>query len=162
MQILLYDMGINYFTGPVESGKSPIEPRVHFTYSNKNDSTNETILSGDESGMWEAYGEVITSIAVQHFVSFGLCFNLFWFSMLWVSLTTRQLVSFYTYLLAFATVPLSYLANSQIVNNICSKDPKTVHPISLLLCEFSSLTGESSKFYFFCLLQTQKIQEHCK
>ena len=61
-----------------------------------------------------------------------LCFNLFWFSMLWVSLTTRQLVSFYTYLLAFATVPLSYLLNSFTVSYILASDPMVQLPFSLL------------------------------
>ena len=61
-----------------------------------------------------------------------LCFNLFWFSMLWVSLHTRQLVSFYTYLLAFATVPLSYLMNSFTVSYILASDPMVQLPFSLL------------------------------
>ena len=74
-----------------------------------------------------------------------LCFNLFWFSMLWVSLHTRQLVSFYTYLLAFATVPLSYLMNSFTVSYILASDPMVQLPFSLLSMFITTLLLLSSK-----------------
>ena len=79
------------------------------------------------------------------FSSFMLCFNLFWFSMLWVSLHTRQLVSFYTYLLAFATVPLSYLMNSFTVSYIIASDPMVQLPFSLLSMFITTLLLLSSK-----------------
>merc|ERR1719242_2550106 len=81
----------------------------------------------------------MTSIGFCHLVSFMMCFNLFWFSMLWVSLTTRQLVSFYTYLLAFATVPLSYLLNSFTVSYILASDPMVQLPFSLLSTNLDQL-----------------------
>ena len=35
-QMLLYDMGLNYFASPnLESGKSPVDSKVHFTYTNR-------------------------------------------------------------------------------------------------------------------------------
>lgn len=140
-QMLLYDMGLNYFASPnLESGKSPVDSKVHITYTNRNDSTifdsNGTL---DEASVWEAYGDIIHGQAFYHFISFMMCFNLFWFSMLWVSLHTRQLVSFYTYLLAFATVPLSYLMNSYTVSYILASDPMVQLPFSLLSTNLDQL-----------------------
>lgn len=136
-QILLYDMGLNYFASPnLEPDKSPVEPKIHFTYTNKTDSILDSNMTLDQL---QAYSDIITSLAFYHFASFMLCFNLFWFSMLWVSLTTRQLVSFYTYLLAFATVPLSYLLNSFTVSYILASDPMVQLPFSLLSTNLDQL-----------------------
>lgn len=138
-QILLYDMGLNYFSTSSGVKTSPIEPKVHFTYGNMSGSASGTLAN---ESMWETYGDIISSIAFNHFVSFCLCFNLFWFSILWVSLTTRQLVSFYYYLMVAAILPTSYLLNSHIVNLICNKEPQLINPITLLLCKFVSQNSQ--------------------
>jgi hypothetical protein len=57
----------------------------------------------------------------------------------------RQLVSFYTYLLAFATVPLSYLMNSFTVSYILASDPMVQLPFSLLSMFITTLLLLSSK-----------------
>ena len=114
-QILLYDMGLNYFANTAgDSTKSPLEPKVHFTFSSSNVTYASDLLN--EESFWKEYGSVLTTIAFNHFVSFAACANLFWFSLLWIGLTTRQLVSFYTYMMAFACVPLSFLANCYTMN----------------------------------------------
>ena len=106
-------MGLNYFAN-TDSSKSPLEPKVHFTYSSSNMTYNKDLLN--EESFWREYGSVLTTIAFNHFVSFAACANLFWFSLLWIGLTTRQLVSFYTYMIAFACVPVSFLANCYTMN----------------------------------------------
>lgn len=131
-QILLYDMGLNYFSSS-NVKTSPTEPKVHFTYSNM--STIKGTTGFDNESNWQHYGDVISSIAFNHFVSFCLCFNLFWLSILWVSLTTRQLVSFYYYAMVAAILPTSYLLNYHTINLICNKEPQVINPITLLLCK---------------------------
>ena len=127
---------------------------VHVTHSQ-----NDTVFNADAVTMWEAYGDVITSIAVTHFVSFGLCFNLFAFSMLWVSLTMRQLIAFYTYLAAFATVPLSYFINNFTVNYVVNRagpnpmlnnldQQQAYFPLTLFLSKFTMLCG------IFCIISS--------
>ena len=108
-------MGLNFFVDP-ESSKSPLEPKVHFTYSSSNMSYNGE-LPNDES-FWKEFGSWGNWRAFNHFASFFVCINFFWFSVFWIGLTTRQLVSFYTYLLAFACVPLSFLANCYTMSNL--------------------------------------------
>ena len=108
-------MGLNYFANTAgDSTKSPLEPKVHFTFSSSNVTYASDLLN--EESFWKEYGSVLTTIAFNHFVSFAACANLFWFSLLWIGLTTRQLVSFYTYMMAFACVPLSFLANCYTMN----------------------------------------------
>ena len=65
-------MGLNYFASPnLESGKSPVDSKVHFTYTNRNDSTifdsNGTL---DEASVWEAYGDIMTNLAFYHIIRF--------------------------------------------------------------------------------------------
>ena len=132
-------MGLHYFE-PHDPTKNPTEPRVHLTYSNKTVLDNQTIDTMDDQTLWLTYGEAIMTIFFNHLATFGLFLNLFGFSMLWVSLTTRQLVSFYTYLIAFATVPLSYLLNTLTVNQIVARDStlseKPLIPISLFFGKY--------------------------
>ena len=80
-QMLLYDMGLNYFASPnLESGKSPVDSKVHFTYTNRNDSTifdsNGTL---DEASVWEAYGDIMTNMALYHFIRFIFQIKTCWF-----------------------------------------------------------------------------------
>ena len=65
-------MGLNNFASPnVDPDKSPIEPKIHFTYTNKNESLFDHDLNNvtlDQQSLWEAYGDVMTSIAFYHLV----------------------------------------------------------------------------------------------
>ena len=74
-------MGLNYFASPnLESGKSPVDSKVHFTYTNRNDSTifdsNGTL---DEASVWEAYGDIMTNMALYHFIRFIFQIKTCWF-----------------------------------------------------------------------------------
>ena len=122
-QILLYDMGLHFF-----SDRDPSGAKVHVMSYNMSDELQEMLSNGTtgpelEASAWAMYADVITTMAMNHFVSFVACFNLFWLSLLWISLSTRQLVAFYTYLLAFSCVPLSFAANRYTVGFIYSEDP---------------------------------------
>ena len=108
-------MGLNFFVDS-DSSKSPLEPKVHFTYSSANMSYSGDFKDNEE--FWKEFGSWGNWRAVSHLASFFTCFSLFWFSVVWIGLTTRQLVSFYTYLLAFACVPLSFLANCYTMNTL--------------------------------------------
>ena len=70
-QILLYDMGLNYFASPnLESDKSPVDPKVHFTYTNRNESIFDSNITLNEQNLWEAYGDIMTNVAFYHFIRF--------------------------------------------------------------------------------------------
>ena len=138
-------MGLHYFETP-DPEKSPLEPWVHVTYANSSSSTgnlsgNQTVIN--EQTLWETHGDTLMSMFFAHLASIGLCFHLFWFSFLWLSLTTRQMVSLYTYLFAFCTVPLSYILNSLTVNQIVARiplqDAETILPLSLFFGELTWL-----------------------
>ena len=76
--MLLYDMGLNYFASPnLHPDKSPVEPKVHFTYTNKTDSIFDSNGTLDQQTVWEAYGDILTSFAFYHFARLVqvLCLN---------------------------------------------------------------------------------------
>jgi hypothetical protein len=141
-------MGLHYFS-QVDPSKHPLEGKVHVTFANSsitngtNDSEYHKMLANGttgialESSFFEEYSSTLSTIAMTHVVSFVSCINLFWCSLLWISLTTRQLVSFYTYLLAFSCVPLSYMANLYTIDLIKNRDPmlddEPAWPLSRLL-----------------------------
>ena len=125
-------MGFNYFTA-VDPDKNPLDPKIHITYTGKNLSGNNSYLSDYqdmlangtsaielEQSMWEHFKDIYAVIAFNHFVSVLTCLNLFWFSMLWISLTTRQLLWFYLYIGTLACLPTSYLVNKFTIDAIRS------------------------------------------
>ena len=125
-------MGFNYFTA-VDPEKNPLDPKIHITYTGKNLSGNNSYLSDYqdmlangtsaielEQSMWEHFKDIYAVIAFNHFVSVLTCLNLFWFSMLWISLTTRQLLWFYLYIGTLACLPTSYLVNKFTIDAIRS------------------------------------------
>ena len=155
-------MGFNYFSPIDVSEKIPLDPKIHFNggYSSNDtniDNTNNftekisdyqkmlangTASSGagspelDETFM-AFYKDYITSIAFNHLFSFATCLSMFWFSMLWISLTTRQLLWFYMYMCTLACLPISYLVNNYSIELIRKSSPmieleeSKVGPISI-------------------------------
>ena len=141
-------MGFNYFSPIDVSEKIPLDPKIHFNggYSSNDtniDNTNNfteklsdyqkmlangTASSGagspelDETFM-AFYKDYITSIAFNHLFSFTTCLSMFWFSMLWISLTTRQLLWFYMYMCTLACLPISYFVNNYSIELIRKSSP---------------------------------------
>lgn len=81
-------MGLHFF-----SEREPSEAKVHITFSNNTMSSElqEMLKNGTtgpdlEASAWASYADVITAMAMNHFVSFVACLNLFWLSLLWISL----------------------------------------------------------------------------
>ena len=103
-----------------------------------------------DQSIWDVYGDILTSMAFYHLTSFFLCCGLFCSSFLWISLTTRQLVSFYIYLAAFATVPLSYFMNAYTVSFALTRNPMefdvSMFPFSILFSKIN-ITLHSWKFF---------------
>ena len=153
-------MGFNYFSPIDVSEKIPLDPKIHFNGGYSSNDTNidnnftekvsdyqkmlanGTASSGagspelDETFM-AFYKDYITSIAFNHLFSFTTCLSMFWFSMLWISLTTRQLLWFYMYMCTLACLPISYLVNNYSIELIRKSSPmielegSKVGPISI-------------------------------
>ena len=130
-------MGFNYFSPIVGTEKSP------FTLNNRGHSSNDTnnnnftnsdyhyqeMLANETAGpeldetFIAFYKDLITSIAFNHLFSFATCLSMFWFSLLWSSLTTRQLLWFYMYMCTLACLPISYLVNNYSIELIRKNSP---------------------------------------
>ena len=132
-------MGFNYFS-PIDTEKNPLDPKIHFTLNggHSNDTNNnftsdyemaEMLANGTATGpeleetFMAFYKDIITSIAFNHLFSFATCLSMFWFSMLWISLTTRQLLWFYMYMGTLACLPISYLVNNYSIELIRKNSP---------------------------------------
>ncbi len=131
-QILLMDMGFNHFVDP---SKDPLQSKVHLTYANSSSSSmsdsnmsfqsllnasndGNTTYADFEANLWSAYSGAFFSMMATHVMNFMFCLFLLGTSLLWISLSTPQLVTFYTYVWAFSCVPLSFLANTYTVNTL--------------------------------------------
>lgn len=131
-QILLYDMGLNFFVDTStegESGKSknPLGSTMHFTSSpssvpHQNNTTTESSFNWSnmtndklEEAYENLYGTVVDYVALPHFLYFLGCFYTYMVAMIVITLNTRQLVAFYAYLVAFMCAPVSYWANNYTV-----------------------------------------------
>ena len=166
-------MGFNYFSPIDVSEKIPLDPKIHFNGGYSSNDTNidnnftekvsdyqkmlanGTASSGagspelDETFM-AFYKDYITSIAFNHLFSFTTCLSMFWFSMLWISLTTRQLLWFYMYMCTLACLPISYLVNNYSIELIRKSSPmieleeSKVGPISI----FDYLSKKICLFYY--------------
>ncbi len=123
-------MGMSYFVDPTTD---PLEGKVHVRYANSSsaggkDSTFQSLMNASnssntsyaelEANLWAEYSDPFLSMMLSHTVNFLSCTLLLGTSLLWISLTTKQLVTFYTYLLALSCVPLSYLTNFYITNSV--------------------------------------------
>ena len=126
-------MGFNYFTS-VDPDKPPLESKVHFTYINHSESNvtisdyHEMLANGTtgpelEASFWAFYKDILSTIAFNHFVSVMACLILIGFSMLWISLTTRQLLWFYLYIGTLTCLPMSYLVNNFTVEAVRNRSP---------------------------------------
>lgn len=126
-QLLLSDMGLNLFDDRqhFETNSSMTSQKPHFHFSPPPSEHTEANLSQhfNDSNLEEAYVMLYGNlhwVLLPHLVHLSVCLFFYLMAAFIVTLSTKQLLVFYTYLIATLCAPLSYACNRVMVHYMSS------------------------------------------